>query len=348
MTIGGERGVSREALKDEGLVSPAPHDAIITRARELLRHRSSGPDSQRGRDEALVDPEKLDRFMSLIDAQGVENYHPHHTGMGADFPITSVDLNKLATDYLGQSKVGERSSQPPAPNEKEVLDYVLFSGYLPPPDGHPFTTWDMTYDRIFRLLGKVKNGASVRVHIVGYPWAIGGTTSQEWQKHVHDEGFDAYGRALAPYLKTLLEEKPGSRVVLQANSFGALVSDAIQARLLEVYKRDPSQEDPRTKIKVLLDTPADNATIARGIRFSTLFLAEFAALFANPKTRDFVVAMAQDSRAFNIFLKKHTSDSQEVTNSIVDTKWDLWHMIKGRVLKAPDEFRTFIRRSWKF
>ncbi len=188
---------------------------------------------------------EVSKLLENIDRQGIENISSYKSQVfeGVQIPYSKVDVNRLASESF-DSLAGDYS------DKREI--HIIFCGLALPPAGHPFTAWDMVYDRAIGLLPKVVNPLSegekpplVEVYSFGSPNGLGGKVTREWVEAIAKEGFAKYGEVYAELVKSLVpKDRENTRVIFEGMSMGSSTAQATATELGQEYR-----------IQLLLDNP---------------------------------------------------------------------------------------------
>lgn len=189
---------------------------------------------------------KVRDILTNTDQQGADNiavFHPDNDP-NLGFPFTKVSVSQA----INGAGIDQNSSA------KKKLIYMIFTGFANPPAGHPFTPWDMVYDRVINSIPGVSSGSKeVEVYSLGYPQGLGGQVSKDYLEGI-DKGTDAYGKLYGEFVsKVLSSNDPDTRIILQGMSFGSSVA--------ELAFRNLTKEQ-QGKARLLLDNPvADHGAV---------------------------------------------------------------------------------------
>lgn len=179
------------------------------------------------------------QVLEKIDEESFSNIDTFQAPFDPDLkvPFTKVTVNKIFSQKLAESQ-GK-------PKPKDI--YVIYTGFAVPPGGNPFTTGDMLYNDTFNSAPAVILGhKDVDIYSVGFPQGLGGQVSAEYLKAIQS-GTAGYGQLFGAFIKEIIKNNPGARVVLHGMSFGSTVAE-LSARQLN--------EAERQKVQLLLDNPA--------------------------------------------------------------------------------------------
>jgi hypothetical protein len=169
----------------------------------------------------------IETVLGAVDKQGVDNIGVFSSQRfpGVRFPYTTVDLS---------AALGKKSETTDKP--KRQVTYVMFPGVAIPPAGHPFTAWDMVYDRVFSELPKAANpDTNVTIISLGSPNSLWGTVSATWITELKDQNLAPYGKLYAEFLQDKLptpadnpnptDNRLKSKAVFHGMSMGGLVAN---------------------------------------------------------------------------------------------------------------------------
>ncbi|NCN45028.1 MAG: hypothetical protein COU63_00430 [Candidatus Pacebacteria bacterium CG10_big_fil_rev_8_21_14_0_10_36_11] len=224
--------------------SPYYHGALDLLNAELQNHPSSEKNQETAKD-----------ILDNIDQQGIENFSVFKSKEfpGVNLPYVKISLETLIDEIAPTLEQEEPTEKNDLSNEKAI--YVISSGFAYPPAGHPFTPWDIAYDRVMDLLPKAikarKKGQPIPdLYVLGSPNSLWGKVTPEWIEKLKTEGFSAYGKLCAELLGPIFDQEKhhdtAPRVVLHGMSLGTAV-------VAETRKQLPTDIQDRTQL--LLDNP---------------------------------------------------------------------------------------------
>lgn len=288
--------------------------------------------------------EIISRLVENIDKQGIDNirFFESKSFPGVIFPYTTVNVNRLVTETLG-IPLTEKVASDKELQEKKT--YVVFQGYEVPPNGDPFSAWDMIYDRAITSLSQTKS-SQVEIIALGSPIGVGGKITDNWISHLQENGFSAYGKIYAELIGELDGKNPDSdksKYIFHGMSMGSPIADHTARNLPELH----------SNIQLLLDNPAGiqggKFSILKGLQLPLGFAAE--GLF-KMKTDPNVRERSNKERVFAENLKKILADKgfnlDESEGQMDLKKKVLWinviNLIKGSELDT-ENVRTYIRRG---
>lgn len=278
---------------------------------------------------------KVRQILEKIDQQGALNAA---TFQPAEDPNLRVPFTKVSLNHILPQKPPEQGVS--NSSQKEI--YVIFAGFAYPPAGHPFTPWDIVYDRVISSIPAVlSSNRDVEVYSIGFPQGLGGKVSTEYVEGIK-AGFEAYGRLYGQFVKKVFgENDPKARVVLQGMSFGSTMAE-LAARELD--------ENQKKRVQLLLDNPAADHGILdlKDLQVPVAFLGEsFVRTQFDPRVQS-------SMEAEKIFLKKFKDllsqkgiewedDQNQADLKQEATRADIVNLIKGSPLET--DTRLFIRRG---
>ncbi len=296
-------------------------------------------------------PEKAEdiaRLLELIDGQSLANFSQYEAPGDREtlFPVTRISINELFNDFTG---AGNTEAKPTDDDKVDRQTYVLFGPLVVYPYGHPLTGQDIVYDRAIGLMSRIANAKregkllpQVDLHVLGYPHAMWGKTSEKWADELKQTGFSAYGNVFTEYLRDkVLNEKP-DRVVFQGMSFGAPIAINVLNHLSDAERKN---------IEFLQDNPAGlHKRKLKGMQI----IAGIGTDFGIQKLYDMLHgAPTADSKKFykeaEAYLAKRGIDSFDDPINKKLKKQAMWEGIKiivdGSRESVPDSVRSFIRRA---
>jgi hypothetical protein len=290
--------------------------------------------------EAPQEEEKLMKVIKDVDKQGSEHFDVFESS-GATFPYTRVSVNEV----VGQ-EVEEKTENEQSP--KNWL-YVIMPGFATPSLGHPFTPWDMVYDRVFQEMSRVKNASTrkesipkVEVVVIGSPLSSWGKVSETWVDKVAQEGFSAHGKAISEFLENYpLAKDPNTRIVLNGISMSAMVFE-------EVMKNFKFAD----RSKALYDNPVgDHPAVLRALRAVNIGVGFAAESAARMSLDDRTKQVVQDEAPFLAQLEEDLKKKGIETHSTpedLELKWrackaDIFNVVKGQPITVED--RRYIRKG---
>ena len=224
---------------------------------------------------------EITRLVENIDGQGLSNFSTFESSryQGLIVPYTKVSVDKL---FANMPNVTVEDLSEKTPRQKAT--YIIFMGYEFPPSGHPFTAWDIVYDRAITSMGRVKK-EDIEVIALGSPIGLGGKVTNEWVDNLYKDGFSAYGQIYSELILKMLKESDytNAKFVFQGMSMGGPVADHTARQLPEL----------QGNTRLLLDNPAgihhSKATsILKGLQIPFGFATEgLVRLSTDPEVRKF-------------------------------------------------------------
>lgn len=192
------------------------------------------------------------QILDNIDRQGIENFTVFESKKfpGVKIPITKISLENTVSECMPTVK---QEIEPIEDQAKTV--YVISSGFAYPPAGHPFTPWDIAYDRAIGLIPEAisakQNGAKMPdVYVIGSPNSLWGEVTQQWIEELEVNGFAAYGalcaELLEPKLRKEVIDSQMPRTILHGMSLGSAVMRETKKHL---------SDDLQSRTQLLLDNP---------------------------------------------------------------------------------------------
>lgn len=253
-------------------------------------------------------PEKesqIRRVLEVIDREGVENFSLFRPKdyPGVALPFTRINVTKLTNELFGLNSEPKRQEKEQGTISSPRRLYFIFPGFAFPPAGHPFTPWDIVYDRVISLFPQIINPIrkgetipQIEVLVLGSPNGLGGKVSEEWVTALKDKGIPQYGQVSAEFVRKALPEEQNELentwIILQGMSMGSTVAEHTYLELPEL----------KQKLQLLLDNPAGLhervLALLKGIQIPLGFLGEATVrgLF-DQRVRNVI-------EAENVFLKK--------------------------------------------
>ncbi|OGK55016.1 hypothetical protein A3H78_00890 [Candidatus Roizmanbacteria bacterium RIFCSPLOWO2_02_FULL_36_11] len=291
-------------------------------------------------DADALEQQRLVECLTAIDQQSVDNLILFESEKypGVKFPITTIDVEKIPPMLSFAQRPPETPDAVATPIQHE--DYVLFTAWAYPPDGHPWTAQDMVYDRVISELVKAsKPNSSVRVHVVGYPNCLWGQLTPEWVEGLKKTGFAQYGEALSDYVNQIASESNDGRIILQTMSMGSPITQAVVDRL-------PDQTKPRAR--VLHDNPAGIYPGIKGFEMLAGFIGEGGIRKLEAKTKQIGRAGTEFYQQMKTVLAARQIEAIDDPEQLKLKKkaglTDAKNAIKGTELDTS-EVRTFIRKG---
>lgn len=271
-------------------------------------------------------PEKesaLRPVLERIDQQGIDNFSIFESQLypGVEIPFTRVSVSS-------------------APAEAPKVTYVIIPGWSWPPDWHPFTGWEVVYDRVIGSLLQSKS-KNIQVYSMGSPNAFGGKVSQQWVESLKT-GLSPYGQVYAEFVNQVIDQGEANRpdrIILNGSSLGSIIA--------ELAARSPSLQG-RKHLQLLLDSPVSSHNL-KAIQIPLGFTVEAVArLGFDERKRTVQMANSQFLRQLGEVLKQrgiNTEDSrQQLGLKRQAALIDVWNMVKGSPLDTKNT-RSFIRRG---
>ncbi len=284
-------------------------------------------------------PEQVDTVRGILektDQQGVDNlaiFHPHNDP-NLSFPYTKVSVNEITA----RKGVDQDSSAP-----KPKLIYMIFTGFAYPPAGHPFTPWDIVYDRVINSIPSTFVwDKDVEVYSVGYPQGLGGKVTEQWVKAVED-GVEPYGKLYGEFIDTVLAANdPDTKAILQGMSFSSSLLGLAFSNLTK---------EQQSRVRLLLDNPvADHGPVdIKELQIPLAFAAEtsFRSIY-DPRIESAIEAEQIFFGKYQQVLTQKGIDwqdnKQQASLKKEVARADLLHMMKG-VPMDTENIRAFIRRG---
>ena len=330
---GGE-GFSRPALPSE----PSVGEPVISVVHSP--YFQTAVDYFQRTDADALEQQRLVECLTAIDQQSVDNLILFESEKypGVKFPIITIDVGKIPPMLSFAQPQPETPDDVVTPMQQE--DYVVFTAWAYPPDGHPWTAQDMVYDRVISELVKAsKPNSSVRVHVVGYPNCLWGQLTPEWVEGLKKTGFAQYGEALSDYVNQIASESNDGRIILQTMSMGAPITQAVVDRLSD-------QTKPRAR--VLHDNPAGIYPGIKGLEMLAGFIGEARIRKLEAKTRQIGRANPEFYKQMRAVLSARQIEAIDDPEQLKLKKkaglTDAINAIKGTDLDTA-EARTFIRKG---
>lgn len=296
------------------------------------------------REEAPAVQEEVAKLLQKIDQQGIENITSYESQIfkGVRIPYSKVDVNRLASENFDLLTGGHS-------DKREI--HIIFSGFAMPPAGHPFTAWDMVYDRAIGLLPKVVNPQAggekpplVEIYSLGSPNGLGGKVTREWIEANGKKGFSIYGEVYAELVKSLLpQDRENTRIIFEGMSMGSLVVEQTFKHL---------SESERKNVQLLIDNPINYrggklVRSPRGVQTVAGFLAEVGirGVLSKRSRQEFAEDKLFSSELAD-YLKQEgfEDDEEQIVLKKEAAKKDARNMFKGMELDT-ESMRLFIRRG---
>lgn len=323
--------------------------------------------------------EDVKSILESTDAQGILNlrtFEPEEFP-GLQIPFTKVNVNTVfgrtfhsATQEAdGQQTVkdskriaySERENHGIHPEDeanlerrsdnhelKSMVIYFIFRGFANPPRGHPFTAWNMVYDRVITEFPKIANALKnkgpipdIDVYSLGSPVGLGGKVSKSFIDSVSADGFEAHGKAYADLVASVLPQDSKVRIIFNGNSLGSTIA------------AETAKKMPEINAGLLLDNPVNVENRHQAVRYLTgiqqaiMYAVEVGAkrILNKEGARE-----AREEQEFNtalakIFMEKGipADDSEQLKLKKNLILLDEKNVIKGNPLDP--NIRTLVRRG---
>lgn len=327
----------------------------------LVSNRIRSPYSEVYEQEFLkVHPEDeaaADVIFEDLDKQILDSYESYRSEAypGVAFSHTALRITpelikKIRATDPNSTPLPEGSLKPATSKDQK---WFLFTAWSLPPGGDALTVGDLGIDRFMRLLPTVARAIkaneippNAEINLMGSPTGFGGEVNQAWIDAIKTEGFDAYGKLYAEYVKKNVPDDPAklanTRIVLQGVSKGTIVADKTFEHLTPEIQAHTQE---------LIDNPAGNHKATPIIKylsglkvFSGLIGETVVRLAGDPTMR----GLMKRDKAFY----KAVSDQKGITpDSPEQTKFkrdavihEGLRLLSGTPLDTEDN-RMFVRRS---
>lgn len=288
-------------------------------------------------------------ILESIDAQGISNLSTFESEefSGLQIPFTKVNVNTIFGKVF--PTVTQEVNQQ-VKDDSQRIAYFIFRGFAIPPNGHPFTAWNMVYDRVVTEFPKIANAVKnnkpvpeIDVYSLGSPVGMGGRVSKSFIDKVSVNGFETYGKAYVGLVASVLPQDSETQIIFNGNSLGSTIA------------HETARNIPERKVSVLLDNPVNVEDRPSAVRYLT-GIQQAVAYAAETGVRRIVNKTGQAERReeheFNANLARILkergidSDSDEqkrlkISLILLDEK----KLIKGHPLDTT--LRTFVRRGFK-
>lgn len=268
--------------------------------------------------------------LERTDQQGIDHFSIFQSQAfpGVEIPFTRVSVSS-------------------APADAPKITYVIIPGWSWPPDWHPFTGWEVVYDRVIGSLPQSRS-KNIEVYSMGSPNAFGGKVSQQWVESLKT-GFSPYGEIYAEFISRIIDQGETNRqdrVILNGISLGATIAElAARSSLLQ----------RRQHLQLLLDSPISSPShnlmlsVIKALQIPLGFLGEAVARLSFDE-RKRIVQMANDRflKQLGEVLKQRGIDTEDSRQQLGLKRKaaliDVWNMIKGTPWDTENT-RSFIRRG---
>ena len=294
----------------------------------------------------LPDSEKLvarlKKLLETVDLQGIDNFVVFESVKypGVKIPFTKVSLSDLLDEIYPELKTENQVPEVETPEENRQEVYVISSGFAFPPAGHPFTPWDIVYDRAIGLIPAAINAKKTgkklpEVYVLGSPNSLWGQVTPEWVEALKTEGFAAYGKLAAELLTPLVKTADTeTRLVLHGMSLGSAVVN-------ETRKELP--DDLQLNTQLLLDNPVLSGNI---LQVPVGFLLESTLrLLFDPRLKKSMSHEADFYQQSELALKKRgiepINEVAEVSLKRQAAMADVKNLIKTKTFAEGD--KTYVR-----
>lgn len=281
--------------------------------------------------------DKIREILEKVDQQGLNNlavFKPKKDA-GLQVPYTKVSVNQT-----GSLSNPEKA----AVEDKQKVIYIVFAGIAIPPAGHPFTPWDIVYDRVINSIPMAALGKEVEVYSIGFPQSLGGKVTEAWI-NATQKSTDPYGVLYGEFVRGILDQNSQNcRVILHGMSLGSTVAEQAARNLTD---------DQKKRVQVLLDNPVADHTkwlaLIKALQIPVGFAGETAARMGLDQK---IQATMTTEGKFLDQVKKVLSDKgidwQDSKEQTSLKRWaaafDIWNMVKGSSLDTAN-IRSFIRRG---
>lgn len=292
---------------------------------------------------------KIIAILEDTDNQGISNFSVYNSSKfpGVKFPVTSVNLNR----FLGLIFQSDQT-QPIEPSKESEFKrvYLVMPGFSWPRAGHPFTPWDIVYDRVFRALPKIARAKAssqtleqTEIIILGSPNSWWGSVTPEWVDQLKTNGLSPYSNLYSEYLDTQLlpENRAKTSLILQGISLGAAVAKFTSEELANLKPQLAS-------IRLRMDNPVGLTSLPNLSQVQIIlgFLGEGTArtIFTNRGK-----AIARDEGPFYKVANKVLSErgiipnDQDFQTSLKETaaKTDIINLLHGSKPQPGDQVRSY-------
>ncbi|MCC6711542.1 MAG: hypothetical protein IT416_04310 [Candidatus Pacebacteria bacterium] len=327
-----ERQQGKEIITGDSEVKSPYHLGAVDLFTKEVSHL---PDSEK-----LV--ARLKKLLETVDLQGIDNFVVFESVKypGVKIPFIKVSLSDLIDEIYPELEIENQAQEVETPEENRQEVYVISSGFAFPPAGHPFTPWDIVYDRAIGLIPAAINAKKAgkklpEIYVLGSPNSLWGQVTPEWVEALKTEGFAAYGKLAAELLTPLVKTADTeTRLVLHGMSLGSAVVN-------ETRKELP--DDLQLNTQLLLDNPVLSGNI---LQVPVGFLLESTLrLLFDPRLKKSMSHEADFYQQSELALKKRgiepINETAEVSLKRQAAMADVKNLIKTKTFAEGD--RTYVR-----
>lgn len=206
--------------------------------------------------------EDVKSILESTDAQGILNlrtFEPEEFP-GLLIPFTKVNVNTVfgSTFHRATQEADEQQTN----KDSKRIAYFIFRGFANPPRGHPFTAWNMVYDRVITEFPKIANALKnkgpvpdIDVYSLGSPVGLGGRVSKNFIRSASANGFEAHGEAYADLIASVLPQDSAVRIIFNGNSLGSTIA------------AETAKKMPEINAGLLLDNPVNVENRPQAVRY---------------------------------------------------------------------------------